>query len=70
MGEIADYRKMRLQQQLEEVNQELILADARILTMETTLDILRKQQRLIEQNRSRLVRELGASWCNQEAIEV
>jgi hypothetical protein len=70
MGEIADYRKMRLQQQLEEVNQELILVDARILTMETTLDILRKQQRLIEQDKSRLERELGASWCNQEAIEV
>jgi hypothetical protein len=43
MGELADYRKMRLQQQLEEVNQELILVDARIITTEVSLAILRKQ---------------------------
>ena len=70
MGKLASYRQKRLQQQLEEVNQEIILADARIITMETTLDILRAQKRLIEQNKIRLERELGAPWCGQQAIEV
>ena len=70
MAEFAEHRKRRLQQQLEEVSQELILVDARILTMETTLGILRARQRLMEKGRVRLERELGASWCGQEAIEV
>lgn len=70
MGEFADFRRNRLQQQLHDTEQELVVLDAQIVTTEVALDILRARKRLMEQDKVRLKGELEASWCSQEVVEI